>query len=197
MAEVFVDVETTGLHAHLGAVPWEIAAVEADGTEHLWTLPLTDVQLALADEDSLIVNGWHDRRPGGLTIFENPATVQARSASEIAALLDGRTILGVNVGFDVAMLGPWLRSYGHDLTAHYRPISVEAVALGWLHGRAAGARTVVPAEALAWPWRSDDLSRACGVEPPADDDRHTALGDARWARRWWFHLRDGVPTSTP
>jgi len=31
------------------------------------------------------------------------------------------------------------------------------------------------------PWDSDEISRALGVEPPTDE-RHTAMGDARWAR---------------
>ncbi|MBP5930166.1 hypothetical protein F3K39_19045 [Streptomyces sp. LBUM 1479] len=32
------------------------------------------------------------------------------------------------------------------------------------------------------PWRAHILSRAVGVEPPAEDAAHTGLGDARWAR---------------
>lgn len=42
------------------------------------------------------------------------------------------------------------------------------------------------------PWRSDDLSRTCGVEPPSDDERHTALGDARWALRWYDAMTGGA-----
>lgn len=40
--------------------------------------------------------------------------------------------------------------------------------------------------------RSDDLSRACGVEPPTEDERHTALGDARWVKRWYDHIMGGT-----
>ncbi|BDB58954.1 MULTISPECIES: hypothetical protein [Rhodococcus] len=40
--------------------------------------------------------------------------------------------------------------------------------------------------------RSDDLSRACGVEPPTEDERHTALGDARWVKRWYDHIMGGA-----
>lgn len=40
--------------------------------------------------------------------------------------------------------------------------------------------------------RSDDLSRACGVEPPTPEERHTALGDARWVKRWYDHIRWGA-----
>jgi len=41
------------------------------------------------------------------------------------------------------------------------------------------------------PWKSDDLSRLIGVEPPGEDDRHTALGDARWAQRVWDAVMGG------
>ncbi len=44
------------------------------------------------------------------------------------------------------------------------------------------------AEFVAPPWRSDELSRACGVEPPNEEERHTALGDARWVKRWYDHI---------
>lgn len=42
------------------------------------------------------------------------------------------------------------------------------------------------------PWRSDDLSRLCGVEPPTKEERHTALGDARWVKRWYDHIIGGA-----
>lgn len=45
---------------------------------------------------------------------------------------------------------------------------------------------------VAPPWRSDDLSRACGVEPPSEEERHTALGDARWVKRWYDHILGGA-----
>lgn len=48
------------------------------------------------------------------------------------------------------------------------------------------------AEFIAPPWRSDDLSRACGVEPPTPEERHTALGDARWVKRWYDHIMGGA-----
>ena len=33
------------------------------------------------------------------------------------------------------------------------------------------------------PWRSDDLSAALGVEAVSPEERHTAMGDALWAKR--------------
>lgn len=41
------------------------------------------------------------------------------------------------------------------------------------------------------PWKSEDLSRRVGVEPPGEDERHTALGDARWAERIYNAIMDG------
>jgi hypothetical protein len=63
------------------------------------------------------------------------------------------------------------------VTWHYHLIDVEAVMVG-----AHVARFGAPP---ALPWDSDELSRSVGVEPPSGDDRHTALGDARWALDAW------------
>lgn len=53
------------------------------------------------------------------------------------------------------------------------------------------AETSSLTDLLAPPWRSDDLARACGVEPPSEADRHTAMGDARWVQRWYDVLTGG------
>jgi hypothetical protein len=60
---------------------------------------------------------------------------------------------------------------------HYHLIDVEALAVGYLAGR--GSADLFHPSAL--PWKSDDLSAALGITV-RDEDRHTALGDAKWAR---------------
>jgi hypothetical protein len=50
---------------------------------------------------------------------------------------------------------------------HYHLVDVEALA--------AGSLGIEP------PWKSDDLAAALDITV-AGEDRHTALGDARWAR---------------
>lgn len=50
-----------------------------------------------------------------------------------------------------------------------------------------------PGMVPALPWRSDELSRLIGVEPPGEAERHTALGDARWAARAWDAVMGGAP----
>jgi hypothetical protein len=78
---------------------------------------------------------------------------------------------------------------------HYHVIDVEALAAGYLAAIRQDAaelgyhdRPDTPQyehegnlEIARLPWKSDSLSRAVGVEPD-DFDRHTALGDARWAK---------------
>jgi hypothetical protein len=53
-------------------------------------------------------------------------------------------------------------------------VDVENLAVGYL----AGIGSV-----FTPPWNSDRLSEALGLEPVDESERHTALGDARWAMR--------------
>lgn len=128
----------------------------------------------------------------------------------------GAHLVGAVVSFDADVLAARMRANGVLPSWHYHLIDVESMALGWLNGiRAAGVFdqpiprdkpvTTAPGEYLrdlAWrtaaadlalpPWKSDELAAACGVEPPTDEERHTALGDARWAMRWYDTLTGGA-----
>ena len=101
----------------------------------------------------------------------------------VAALVEewtrGAHLVGAVPNFDADCLDKMLRRHRLIPAWHYHLIDVEAMAVGWLShmDRYAGWSQA--------PWKSDALSRACGVEPPTDDERHTALGDARWAMRWY------------
>jgi hypothetical protein len=39
--------------------------------------------------------------------------------------------------------------------------------------------------------------QGCGVKPPTAAQRHTALGDARWAIRWYDRRREMRPLGQP
>jgi hypothetical protein len=70
-----------------------------------------------------------------------------------------------------------MRARGICPAWHYHVQDFDTLIAGYLVGQGK------PVPSL--PWESDDLSRLIGVEPPGEAERHTALGDARWAVRVW------------
>lgn len=98
------------------------------------------------------------------------------------------------IDVETTTLDPMLRRHGLIPAWSYHVVDVSAMALGWLNGRGAAAEhgATDPRLPVTPPWKSDDLSLMCGVEPPGEDDRHTALGDARWALRWYDKLTGGA-----
>lgn len=189
----FVDVETTGLHPYLHDV-WEVAAIirrpGEDDAEHTWQMP---PDLARADPFALDVGGYWQRR--------NPTTDPPSFARRFMDLTAGCHMVGACVSFDAMRLDMLLRQYECMPRWHYHLVDVEALAAGWLAGARRGYDDAAdvygtPAEAMwagttTWnamegpdpapPWDSTDLSRAVGIDPDRYE-RHTALGDARWAR---------------
>jgi len=106
-------------------------------------------------------------------------------AEAFAALTRGAHLVGAVISFDEERLRRLLRANGECPMWHYHLVDVEAMAAGWIgHLDSTG-----DIEHAAWgyvddaepPWDSTNLSLAVGVDPE-QFDRHTALGDARWAR---------------
>jgi hypothetical protein len=159
--------------------------------------------------------GWADHLPDDV----GPAHLTHDAAATwLRKLLDGRIVVGAVASFDTVRTGLYLAAHGFPWPEcepwHYRPVCVETLAVGWLAGRASAGlgwsdfqavlADAMPAPAdqplvltqgqLTWPWKSEALSLACGVRPPSPADRHTAIGDARWAMRWFDALvAAGVP----
>lgn len=198
---VFLDTETTGLGAE--HVPWEIAMIIRDpvGNPYEPEMPDREVEIVLdvdqtqADPYALRLAGFWNRHPryarldpSPLPLEGNdvPAPMPAEDAARRVALVTHEAIIvGVNPSFDMGVLERFLRQHGRVPTWDYHPYPVEAVAVG---------RLLSGADALTWPgrpWNTYQLSEACGVEPPSEADRHTAMGDARWARDW-FDVLHGV-----
>jgi hypothetical protein len=102
----------------------------------------------------------------------------------------------VNVQFDALTLDGMLRRQGLLPAWHYRLLCIRSMAIAWLVSRdaeAARAGLLVTSpggltydELVDMP--SPELSRRCGVEPPSAGTAHTALGDARWAAKWFYLL---------
>lgn len=199
----FLDTETTGLDHERHEV-WEIGLITRDGdvdAEYLWQLwP----DLTLADPTGLRISRFYEREQ--LTRNGDAAAIEYESipaagfevgqwqpsypklvAAKLARLLDGRTIIGAVPSFDANFLTTFLRSEGEAATWHYHLVDVENVAVGYL---LANAHEDGHGKSLLPPYDSDELAKMCGVSPPSGEDRHTALGDAKWVKRWWDQMRD-------
>lgn len=183
MNVIFIDCESTGLEPGRHE-PWEVAIVEEDGTEHVWCWRPRSSVVEAADDLALEIGGFHNRAPADRSVDDEMSAVDA-----VAALTEDSILVGSNPSFDAGMLAPWLRGWGYEPAWHYRTGCVATMAYGWLHGRHDALDVDYN---LPLPWRSDDLSRACGVEPPIGDERHTALGDALWVARLYRHLTGGA-----
>lgn len=171
MTVCFVDTETTGLDPDRHEI-WEVGLIADIGgdkvgwMEHVWYLP---VDLGRADSVALKIGGFHDRHPFGDQNHDRDIYVTELDefATEFAALTRGTHLVGAVISFDEERLRKLLRANGCCPEWHYHLVDVEALA--------AGSIAAMP------PWNSTNLSSAVGVDP-GQFDRHTALGDARWAK---------------
>ena len=179
----FIDTETTSLRPDRRA--WEVGLIVREpgvaDVEHQWFVHDSDLDLGNADVMSLRIGRFYDRHPQyaadrtpihGVNIYSERVAL-----TEIDQLTRGAHLVGAVVSFDADVLGQRMRANGICPSWHYHLIDVEALAVGYL---AAGSRH--PGQSLQPPWKSDDLSAALGVTV-SDEDRHTALGDAKWAMR--------------
>ncbi|MDH6610239.1 DNA polymerase III epsilon subunit-like protein [Streptomyces sp. SAI-208] len=189
----FIDGETTGLDPKEHSM-WELAVIRRENgvdTEHLWQIRLANWEIEQADPKAMEINGYHER-------FALPEDYQAGEMlhscgtphpvkradlrSDLALLLDGAVLVGSNPGFDASFLHVFLDARPW----HYRTVDIALLAAGFRYGQAAsgayGGDFAFQADYPQPPYRSYEMSRAVGVEPPAEGVAHTALGDARWAR---------------
>lgn len=176
---VFIDTETDGLGPQRRA--WEIAMIRRDHlgtTETAFFLPL---DLGNSDPTALQIGRFWDRHPTGRKMAghrEQPDSVNVLSthdaAKEVMRWTFGAHLVGAVPSFDAEIFARLLRANGYLPQWHYHLIDVEALALGWLNGRG---------QAVAPPYSGQALGLAVGVAPQSEDERHTALGDARWAKR--------------
>lgn len=187
----FVDTETTGLDPRQHEV-WEVALILRDSecveTERVWQIA---VDLGRADPVALSIGRFYERSlqaNPGLEVAEGgrAAVTPAHAfAKEFAELTHGAHLVGAVPSFDDAFLKRLLRIFHQCPGWHYHLVDVEALAAGAIAAEAFETRTgdaFVEQLAVATPpWNSSDLSRAVGVDPDMFP-KHTALGDARWAK---------------
>lgn len=194
---VAIDTETVSLHP--AAEVWEFGGVRrnADGTHTTMTRMLANPNLRHADQQALRVGRFYERHPhatsnraNGSTYKVNASTGVLRSrhdfAREIAGFTHDAVLLVNNPTFDVPRLELLLRGQGILPSWYYRPIDVVALAAGALLGGAIDDDDLLAELAEEGPvssWGSAFVSERLGVRLPSDDERHTALGDARWVLR--------------
>ena len=157
----------------------QVGLITPDGEEYRWLLP---VSMAKADPIGLGIGRFHQRHPSGNNpsdVSDDNLTNSGRFITEFLQLTDGQHLAGAVVSFDEERLRRMAWDHGFQPSWHYHLIDVEALAAGWLARR----RDVADAygDVFRLPWDSGELSRAVGVNPE-DFDRHTALGDCRWAK---------------
>jgi DNA polymerase III epsilon subunit-like protein len=156
---VYVDTETTGLDPDRNEL-WDIALIDgATGAEYEFH-PLVD--LSTADPNALRMTNYHRRVSEDKWAWTDPK----RAARWTALITSGKHLVGAVPSFDAAFLERFLRKHGNAPAWHYHLIDIEALAAGYL-----GMRP---------PWDSDEISERLGLGEPVG--KHTAIGDARWAR---------------
>ena len=204
----FVDCETTSLRPDRRA--WEIGLIVRepgkDDAEHQWFIDAYDLDLGNADVMSLKIGRFYERHPqyqSGRTPGEiDDYEFEVPALRDVERLTRGAHLVGAVPNFDTEVLGARMRANGICPSWHYHLVDIEALAVGWLNGRRSRQNEIVDGYPLEndgkeapglvrrnspgpWdvplPWKSDDLSRAIGVTV-SDEDRHTALGDAKFAR---------------
>lgn len=180
----FLDTETTGLDPLRHEV-WEVGLIVRGSVDrddaYLWQLPVEEFQHA--DPMGLRVGRFHDRRwppsePAMTTQddvvigrmpgyqFQVPLWRMEDWAAHFVELTREAFVVGICPHFDMGFLDRLLHRVGQVPMWHYQPIDAEAVAAGAL--------------GLPPPWPTQEIMERFGVEM-SEEERHTALGDARMA----------------
>lgn len=183
---VFLDTETLGVH--IDAPIWELAAVRRNFAEdgsykehelhifiHHYAPPWLTGPNALPEQFAADY---------GRRFRAGSAYGKSGAAEVLSSFLAGRPhIVGAVPNFDTERISHQLLRPAHIPDPwHYHLIDVENLAVGYLAAR--GGLTEPP-------YKSDDLSRAIGIEPDGFE-RHTAMGDVLWVRAQYDAVMGGA-----
>lgn len=176
MRYVFLDSETTSLDRRTRQI-WDLAyIVRAEGEQDREEQFFFNVSLKDADPMSLKIGGYYDRHPEPYSEYGGFLFQETEVLKKVAEDLRDATIVGAVPSFDEETLAKELWSALHlQPTWHYHLIDIETLVAGRL--------------GLAPPWNYDRIIEAAGLPPIKDEDRHTAIGDARMVRDlfdWWI-----------
>lgn len=211
-AVVFVDTETTSLNRWSRQI-WEVGLIRhEDGVRAELQFFIDPVDLAMADPTSLKIGGFYERHPWGVKLSNTAVTAEdfeakygykARllspqlAAIKIAEWTHGAHLIGGVPSFDEETMARLLMEHNQAPSWHYHMMDIENMMVGFLlaNSRAKPADTdlfpVLTLDSLLPPWDSEWLSEQIGCSI-TDQDRHTALGDARWVERCWLAMYGDV-----
>ncbi|GGK89396.1 hypothetical protein [Mangrovihabitans endophyticus] len=191
---VFVDTETTSLRPDRRA--WDVALIVRDpgaaaDDEYQWFVHADHLALDNADPRALQVGRFYDRHPDYRSKSPDPldpwvggGTPEFLVMREVERLTRGAHLVGAVPNFDAEVLGARMRVQGLCPSWHYHLIDVEALAVGYLAATSGLDMTRLP-------WDSGWLTAQLGLAPVPDKLRHTALGDASWARSIYDRVTAG------
>jgi hypothetical protein len=194
----FLDTETTSLHSHRKT--WNIATIlrDPDGHETAEEIIIrADDLIWEADPMALVIGHFWERHPdfGGdpgdaLVLDEDDAVKWLHERIRPVVTPQGAVpmhIVAAVPSFDVEGLSRWFRQHQLPWPMHYHQICAENVAVGALAARGLAIRP---------PYKSEDLSKLLGLDM-SSYSRHTALGDATWARDLYDAAMRPIPVGTP
>jgi hypothetical protein len=187
----FLDCETTSLRPDRRA--WEIGIIARTGTadvEHHWFIDVDELDLANADLIALKIGRFHERHPQMRLDTEpefSDCDAEYDALRQVEAITRGAHLVGAVVSFDAEVLAGRMRAHGICPSWHYHLIDCEALAVGYLMRE----RVRAGFDGSMLPWKSDELSAELDVTV-SEEDRHTALGDARWAMRVFDAVMGGA-----
>lgn len=198
---VFLDTETTGVHPERQV--WEVGMIRRDDAGQRELQFFVEVDLSKADPFGLSVGRFYERHPRGRHLSGRPGQMDHDdlyspdlAANAVAGWTHGAHVIGSVPSFDTTSLDKLLWDHGLISAWHYHLIDVENLAVGYLAGAARFAEynnrpygvdsegTFVTAatvrDIITPPTKSREVAELLGVAQ-SEEDKHTALGDARWA----------------
>jgi hypothetical protein len=193
-AIVFLDTETTGLSIEDDI--WEFAAVrrEDDGSEAELHLFIEHSPLKCTRLPASFLADHQKRFPAaGASKWHEDVVTRGEAAKLIDGFFQERPrvvgqerphVVGAVPNFDTERIARLCGEWFDDWRApwHHHLIDVENLAVGYLAAKG---------EAVPLPWHSDALSARLGITAPRDE-RHTAMGDVRWAMRIYDAVTSGA-----
>lgn len=174
MRYVFLDTETTSLNRYKRQI-WDLAYIIRDpdnGYDDTEMQFFFSVSLKDADPISLNIGRYYERHPKPYYMYGGNSNFEADALRQVAEDLRGATIVGAVPSFDEETLAKMLhKRLGLQPTWRYHLVDIETLLAGHM--------------GLLPPWNYDEIIEAVGLPPIAEEDRHSAIGDARMVRDLW------------